>query len=939
MNAPTHIKAEPQDKSAPKSAKPAKAAKGPTPMMVQYLQIKEKAGEDVILFYRMGDFYEMFFDDAIKAAAALDIALTKRGKHKDEAIPMCGVPVHAAQNYLQKLIRCGFRVAVCEQMESPAEAKKRGYKAIVQRDIVRIVTPGTLSEDALLDAKQQNLILAIGQSKAGDLALAWADISVGSFEVLSVQNELNDLDPIGMLATELHALRPREIIVSDALYDHENFKPLLMETGAALTPLPSQNFDHKSAERAMKQRYAVEALDGFGSFTRAEISACGALLSYLSLTQAGGQSELSPPKRHGGAGFMSIDPATRASLEIDKSLSTSNSGRQGSLLHAIDNTVTGPGARCLAERLSRPLLDIPTIEKRLDVIDWMVENSDIRSDVRAALKKTGDPARALSRLLLGRGGPRDLLSIATSLRAGTGLNDLFSIHTPQTLPDDLSAALAALNLSAQGELAGLIGNIETAIEPDAPLLARDGGFIAKGWRPDLDALLSLRDNSRGLVAQLQGQYAQTTGVSSLKVKHNNVLGYFIEVTPKHGDILLSEPHKDQFIHRQTLVSGVRFTTSELVDLDTQISGAAEKATALELEIFAHFLAKLQDVSEPIRAAATALAELDVSSALAHYAQNNFWVRPLVDDSLEFHIEGGRHPVVEDALKKEGGVFSGNHCHLNADQSRTPAEQNVNQLTLITGPNMAGKSTYLRQNALMFILAQSGCFVPARRAHIGIADALFSRVGASDDLSRGRSTFMSEMIETAAILNQAGPRTFVILDEIGRGTATYDGLSIAWAATEHLYEVNQCRALFATHYHELTDMVEALPFGGNACLHAKEWEGELVFMHEVRKGAADKSYGVHVARLAGLPPLAIARAEDVLSRLENPDTVSDAGKTGQAALDSLPLFSAQTYPSAQTKTAAPSKIDAVIADLDVDGLSARDALDLLYELKEISGDAS
>ncbi len=901
------------------TTKPAKKPSGPTPMMAQYLSIKAEVDPQTILFYRMGDFYEMFFDDAVNAAAALDIALTKRGKHDGADIPMCGVPVHASETYLQRLIKSGFRVAVCEQTENPAEAKKRGYKAIVRREIVRLVTPGTLTEDTLLDARSHNIIACIGMTRAGEMALAWADISVGNFEVCAIAND--------RLGTELSTLNPREILVSETLFQNEGYRPALENSKASLTPLADIKFNARSAEARIKSQYQVGALDGFGDFSKPEIIAAGAMLEYLELTQAGGEVQLSPPKRQLASKYMSIDPATRASLEIDRTLTSSGGGKKGSLLSIIDETVSGPGARLLSEHLSRPLLDPAIINARLDTVSYFFAASETRETIRTNLKRIGDPARCLSRLMLGRGGPRDLTAIANALHQGELLNAYFAKQNTDNLPTNLSCALSDLSLAKRAELAKFVRDVGKAIKPDAPMQARDGGFINAGWQVDLDEVLELRRDSRRVIAGLQAKYAAQTGVPSLKIKHNNVLGYYIDVTPKHGNVLLSEKHQDEFIHRQTLVSGVRFTTAELIDLDAKISGAAEKALAMELAIFDEFCQSLNEVSEQVRTAAQALAQIDVMSGLAQWAANAKAVRPKVNNSLRFQIEGGRHPVVEAALRRDGAVpFTANDCLLDADD-----KSDNHRITLITGPNMAGKSTYLRQNALMFILAQAGSFVPAQKAEIGIADALFSRVGASDDLSRGRSTFMTEMVETAAILNQATERTFVILDEIGRGTSTFDGLSIAWATTEHLHEINRCRALFATHYHELTELAENLSGAGNACLRAKEWDGDLVFLHDVRSGAADKSYGVQVAKLAGLPAAAVIRAREVLERLET-DAEKKNTESGNHhdGLGGLPLFSAPPPPT----KAKPSKIDLAIDGLDVDALSPRDALELLYDLKSL-----
>ena len=904
---------KPQKKQSEAVKAPEKPTKL-TPMMTQYMAIKEEAGEDVLLFYRMGDFYELFFNDAVQAAAALDIALTKRGKHQGADIPMCGVPVHAAETYLPRLIKKGFRVAVCEQTESPAEAKKRGYKAVVRREIVRVVTPGTLTEDNLLDARGANFIACVAKSLAGDYALAWADISDGLFRVCHLN--------ASRLFSEVAALSARELILPEALYQTPDFISQLNMPTAALTPLPSPKFDKRNGEARLKARFEVGSLAGFGAFTPVEISACGALLDYLELTQAGQRVELSPPQQQTMSGYVAIDPATRRSLEIDR---TQRGQRKGSLLSVIDKTVTGPGARLLAARLARPLVDVDAINHRLDAVDFFVHRLDIRDDIRTHLRACGDMQRALSRLLLGRGGPRDLKTLSVTLKQGELLSALFARYPSLDVPHNVQAALDMISLSDKGALGKLVQDLNKALEEDVPLLARDGKFIATGWSPELDRLKTLREESRKIIAGLQADYAKTANVPTLKIKHNNVLGFFIEVTPKYADEMLTKGPESIFIHRQTLVSGVRFTTTELADLDAKISGAGDKTLAIETALFDGFVARVADHAEVIRNMATALAGLDVATAAALWAEGAKACRPVVDMTTRFDVKGGRHPVVEAALKAEANQpFTPNDCQLDT-------EGEIGQrLVVITGPNMAGKSTFLRQNALMLILAQSGYFVPAEQAHIGVADQLFSRVGASDDLSKGQSTFMVEMIETAAILNLAGPRSFVILDEIGRGTATFDGLSIAWAAVEYLYEVNKSRALFATHYHELTDLAESLPLAGNSCLHAKEWENDLIFLHDVRAGAADKSYGVQVAKLAGLPKAAVDRARDVLNRLEADHD------SAEARLGNLPLFSA---PSPSKAPHQPSQVEQALAELDVNDLSPRAALDLLYELKTKLGTGS
>jgi DNA mismatch repair protein MutS len=874
----------------------AETASKPTPMMVQYLGIKADVGPDALLFYRMGDFYELFFDDAVKAAATLDIALTKRGTHAGEPIPMCGVPVHASEAYLARLIKAGFRVAVCEQTENPAEAKKRGAKSVVRREVVRLVTPGTLSEDTLLDARDANILAAIVTGLSGDAALAWADVSDGSFHTCA-------LSPDDLLA-EVMALRPSELLIPETLYtdwaDH----------GLTLTPLAPTKFDRRAAERLLGDRFDVASLDGFGDFSPEEIRAAGALIDYVELTQAGDRVALASPRRTMRSGWLSIDSATRASLEIDR---TMQGKRKGSLLSVIDRTVTGPGARLLAARLSRPLMDVTAIQSRLNAVSQLHDETEWRAELLSQLKATGDAARGLSRLQLGRGGPRDLVTIRAAIAAGEAINSDLGQRPIIAPVAELENHLRALSLSDKSELAKLSRDLTKALAEDPPMQARDGGLIAKGWSAEIDRLRSLRDETRRSVAALQGKYAVATGVTAIKIKHNNVLGYFVEVSPKHADTMLG---RDDFIHRQTLVSGIRFTTTELSELDREISGAADKVQGLELAEFERFRESVSDLAVPIRNIANALAALDVYTGLALWALESGATKPVIDDSVALEIDAGRHPVVEAALARQSATrFTPNDARLDGDGNDCP------RLALITGPNMAGKSTYLRQTALIVLLAQAGSFVPARRVRVGLVDRLFSRVGASDDLSRGRSTFMVEMIETAAILNQSTPRSFVILDEIGRGTATFDGLSIAWAAVEHLHAVNKSRALFATHYHELTELVTSLDGAKNLSLRAREHDGELIFLHDVKEGAADRSYGIQVAKLAGLPPAAVARAKSVLERLEAEGT--DIG------IADLPLFTA-TPPAPKPQ---PSAVEDALKAVNPDVLSPRDALDLIYALKD------
>ncbi|HSF93834.1 MAG TPA: DNA mismatch repair protein MutS, partial [Thermohalobaculum sp.] len=739
-----------------------------TPMMVQYLKIKA-AHADALLFYRMGDFYELFFDDAVAAAAALDIALTKRGKHLGEDIQMCGVPVHAAEGYLLTLIRKGFRVAVCEQMEDPAEAKKRGSKAVVRREVVRLVTPGTLTEDTLLDARRHNFLAAWAEVR-GAGALAWVDVSTGDLGVAET--------PRAGLGPGLARIAPREVLVLDAAFEDTALMEQIEEAGAVATPLGAASFDSAAADGRLRALFRVAALDSFGAFSRPELGALGALADYIELTQKGRLPLLRTPRRETPGGVMRIDAATRRNLELTRSLS---GGREGALLAAIDRTLTGAGARLLETRLAAPLTGVAEIAARLDAVTRLAEDRRLADGLRERLRRVPEIERALTRLALDRGGPRDLGALRAGLAQASELAGL--LDAAEDLPELLDDAAA--RLKGHDDLVGLL---ETALVAEPPLLARDGGFTAAGHDAGLDEARRLRDEGRGVIGGMQADYAAEAGIESLKIRHNNVLGYFIEVTARHAEKMLAPPLGQRFIHRQTMAGAVRFTTVELNELESRIVNAGARALEIEKRIFeelrAAVLARQAEVAETARA----LAALDVAAGGAVLAVEENWTRPVVEPGRAFEVAAGRHPVVEQALRRQGESFVANGCDLSA------AGDGPAPVWLLTGPNMAGKSTFLRQNALIAILAQMGSYVPAEAARIGVVDQLFSRVGAADDLARGRSTFMVEMVETAAILNQAGPRALVILDEIGRGTATYDGLSIAWAVLEHLHEVNRCRGL-------------------------------------------------------------------------------------------------------------------------------------------------
>ena len=876
--------------------------------MAQYLAAKAEHPE-ALLFFRMGDFYEMFFDDAVKAAGALGIALTKRGQHGGDPIPMAGVPWHQAENYLAKLIRAGFKVAVCEQMEDPAEARKRGAKSIVHRAVVRVVTPGTLTEEGLLDARTANRLAAC--AFAGDgAAIAWADVSTGAFETRALS--ANDIEE------GLAALAPAEVLVAEA--DAAKLVEAARVVGATLTTRPNVKADAKSAARRIKSAFEVAALDAFGEFGAAELSAMGLLLDYIELTQAGAAPRLMPPRRSAEHAFMAIDAATRAALELERSNNGSpgRGGRDGSLLACVDRTVTAPGGRLLGERIGRPLTDVAAIVARHDAVSFFLEAPERRAGVRLELRAAGDLARALTRLTLGRGGPRDLAQLRDGLGAGERAAARCMGLGGGAAPGEVSRACAALSLAAHPECASLAQTLERALAPELPLLARDGGFIAPGYDATLDDARALRDDSRKVIAALQARYAEETGIAGLKLKHNNVLGYHIDATSKQAEALLAAPLNARFIHRQTNAGSVKFTSTELIELDAKIARAGSAALARELDLFKDFAARATASEVDIRAAAEALAALDVAAGLAEWAEEAQAVRPEIDASSALLAEGARHPVVEEGVRREGRGFTPNDARLDAE-GRSGA-----RLMMVTGPNMAGKSTYLRQIALLAVLAQAGSFVPARKLRLGVVDRVFARVGASDDLARGRSTFMTEMVETAAILHQAGPRALVVLDEIGRGTATFDGLAIAWAVAEHLHEANRCRAVFATHYHELTRLADKLEAGANAHLRAKEWKGDLVFLHEVAPGAADRSYGIQVAKLAGLPKSAVERARAVLARLE-----ANGGATRVDIAEDLPLFAQVVADTAL------SALEAALAQINPDAVSPKEALELLYRLKAVA----
>jgi DNA mismatch repair protein MutS len=899
--------------ATPIPAAQAGAAPALTPMMAQYFEIKA-ANPGYLLFYRMGDFYELFFEDAEIASAALGIVLTKRGKHLGEDIGMCGVPIHAANDYLNKLIKLGHRVAICEQVEDPAEARKRGNKSVVKRDVVRLITAGTLTEDDHLDARASNFLAALSMVRHGetDFALAWADVSTGeTFTVDLAAEQLGD---------ELARIAPAELLMTDATRSTLTERHLFAPAWARIThAAPAESFDSERAGVELRNAFPAAAFDP-SAISRAARSALGAIVAYVRESQKGAGVVLRSPIPDAANRHMAIDAATRASLELHQ---TQRGDVRGSLRQSIDLTVTAPGSRLLSARLAAPLADAEAINQRLASVAFLVDDTMLTGRLRTDLKAVPDLARALTRLALDRGGPRDLAATGKAIHAAQALARHFAGF------DALPAVLTTLAETLGAAPDSLATELAAALADDLPLLARDGGFVRKGFDRALDNEQTLASETRAVVAALQARLVDETDVRSLKIRHNGVLGYFVEVPASHGGKLMEEPHRQSFIHRQTLANAMRFTTTELAELEGRMARARDAALEIELRIFDRLRTAVLAQTDALRQLADALAELDVTAALAQLAATRSYCRPDVDTSLAFRIEGGRHPVVEEMVRADGQSFVAN----DADLSGADGEGG-GRLWLVTGPNMGGKSTFLRQNALVAILAQMGSFVPAEAAHIGVIDRVFSRVGASDDIAHGRSTFMVEMVETAAILNRATRRSLVVLDEIGRGTATFDGLSIAWAAVEALHETTGCRALFATHFHELTSLAKTLARVSNVTMKVREWEGEVVFLHEVGPGAADRSYGIQVARLAGLPEPVLQRARQVLTTLEQRSSGTMSSDERASVLDDLPLFAHQPPPR-------PAEADPVHTALDAvrpDELTPRQAIEALYELKKIRDDA-
>ena len=865
-----------------------------TPMFQQYLMIKSEY-QECLLFFRMGDFYELFFEDAITAANELDIVLTSRGQYDGEPVPMCGVPFHAYVPYLQKLTKRGYKVAICEQTENPEEAKKRGgYKAIVRREVIRVVTPGTLIEDVLLQPKNNNFLTSI-KLLNNDYGLSWIDISIGDLYTQSCKE--------GELLTALATIRPREILLAEEIIS-ENKKLTTMidnKLTATISPLTVNITNIKKLKKLICMYFNVKSLDSFGSFSDCEIGACWSLLEYIKLTQKVNLPPIRFPKSIKTESNMQIDPFTRKSLEISETL---HGERKGSLLYAIDRTLTAAGARQLDKDISSPLTSVEKIERRLVMLECLYKNKTIKENLRELLKNSADIGRAKARIISGRGDPKDLLSIKMGIITGKKLKKEFQNSIQEKEKKDFDNIINFL-----GSCDKLHGVLNDAIAKKLPSNSSEGGFIAEGYSSKLDKLRELRNESRKYILELETKEKNIVGIPTLKIKYNNILGHFFELTQLQKEKFIKTKDYERFIPRQSLKGVARFTTEKLSKLSESINNAAQQSLEIELKIFEELKEIVYENSENLSNISESIARIDVLSSLADLAMENQYVKPQIVKESLLEVEAGRHPTIELALQHMGeNSFCSNDCLLEFKD----------RIWLLTGPNMAGKSTFLRQNAIITILAQSGSFVPANKAKIGIVDKLFSRVGAADDLGSGRSTFMVEMIETAAILNQATKNSLVIMDEVGRGTSTYDGLSIAWSILEHLHNVNNCRTLFATHYHELTKLENSLTALSCHTMKVKEWKRKVIFLYTVVKGSANESYGIHVADLAGIPDEVLIRAKNILQNFEDKNKEKLSFKENNS--------------DKYDKNNQYKFLDLVkeIASLDPNSLSPKQALELLYD---------
>lgn len=864
-----------------------------TPMMQQYLTAKRQH-PGIIMFFRMGDFYELFFEDARVVASELNIALTTRGKNGGGDIPMCGVPVVSIDYHLAKLVKLGYKVAICEQLETPEEAKKRGYKAIVNRGVTRIVTPGTVTDEAFLSSKEESFLMSIvpfeKNSNIEFVSFAVVDVSTDKFVV-------NTVKPQDFLSV-IEQYSPKEVLIPSKYEESEWFKSVKLYIDGHVTVLPDVKFNKMAEERRLLEYYQVATLESFGISVDSEISACGSIVEYVSVTKCTNTQQLSKPTKISQTKFMIIDAATHRNLEIVHG----QNGKNNTLFQCLDETVTAFGGRCLGSRMVTPIIDKQAINDRLDSVEYFTKNDNLLTQLRQILRGCPDLQRIIVRMKFGKFSPRDIGSIKQGIYVLSQI-----INSIKDSEFRLENKFSHLDLPDFSEL---FDTLSKAVFDDLPVQYKEGAIIRDGYSSELDDLKNLVNNGKGLISDLQVKYASQNGISTLKIKNNNILGWYIEIP-------LSQKGKapPEFIHKQTLVNNVRYVTEELVDLQEKLLSASSELVNLESKLINELVELITARSEDFDAAIDYLCRLDIALSMAYIAGMRGYTRPELTEEKVLKIEGGRHPVLELLVDD----FISNDCDL-CDSSR---------ISILTGPNMAGKSTYLRQNALIILMAQIGSFVPANQALIGITDRLFSRIGASDDLAKGRSTFMVEMIETASILNQATDKSFVILDEVGRGTSTYDGISIAWAVVDHIYKINRCRTIFATHYMELTSIKNDIPEMKCQTLKVHESKGKVVFCHSIIDGIADKAYGVYVAKLAGLPKTVVSKANSLLNKLEK-YRISNTKTVGEQ----LSIFSSNNYDEPEEIEETPdfSEVIDSIKSVDLNDMTPRAAMEFLYELK-------
>jgi DNA mismatch repair protein MutS len=879
-----------------------------TPAMRQYLDAKQQH-RDAILFFRMGDFYEMFYEDALVAARALDLTLTSRSKEANGGgIPMCGVPFHAADAYVARLVKKGFRVAICDQVEDPRKAK-----GIVKREVVRVVSPGTLTDTNYLDAREPAFLMALAPPAARDAdkttGVALLDVSTGEFTAAEYRGE----DGLSALADELAVLKPREVVVPG---DDEPSRaaerwPMLAASGVRVTTLDGWAFDFEAARRTLLDQLKAGGLEGFGLDRHpGAVSAAGALVHYLRATQKADLAHVRSIGFRQRADALLIDRTTLKHLEI---LEGSDGGREGSLLDELDRTVTSAGSRMLRAWLLRPLVALDPIRDRLDAVEELAFRTTDRGRFRDAIKGVQDLERLVARAALGIAGPRDLVGLKQSLGA---------VPRVRTVLGELQAPLVRSLVSELDDLPGLRGRIESTLLDDPPAIAREGGFTRDGVDPRLDELRTISRGGKQVIAQMEDRERARTGIASLKIRYNRVFGYYIEVSKSNLRSVPPDYHR-----KQTIAGGERFITPDLKEYEEKVLGADERILERELELFEGLRAAAAAEAPRVQATSRALAALDVLATLAEAAAVNNYTKPHVHDGDDILVADARHPVVERRASSAGEPFVANDIALNCSSS---------QLVVLTGPNMGGKSTYLRQTALLSVMAQAGSFVPAREAKLALVDRIFARVGASDNIARGHSTFMVEMQETANILHTATSKSLVVLDEIGRGTATFDGLSIAWAVAEFLATNSKLRpkTLFATHYHELTDLADATPGVVNYHVSAREWKDDIIFLRKIVPGRSDRSYGIQVARLAGIPQPVIDRAREILAALER-DELTRGGRPSVSGTSTDPQRQLGLFQAAPE--AEPDPLREKLAALDVDRMTPLEALGLLAELKKNATD--